>query len=193
MRVTDNIVAAHNARDLPSSAIFVRYGRKRLDASKAASRDIGGVVVADAGLTRSRQSSRARARARRWRRELGGGVRQHPGSLSDDSRARGRQRDLLGPPPGRRRQFHFFREIRFGAAAIAASVSGATGSGRMAALRLLADVAIGATMELGRSWRTLLLMMLLLRPRGAGEPPGHRQQGALKDQRFRSSFLLFIR
>ena len=54
-----------------------------------------------------------------------------------------------------------------------------------AALRLLADVAIGATMELGRSWRTLLLMMLLLRPRGAGEPPGHRQQGALKDQRFR--------
>jgi hypothetical protein len=37
-----------------------------------------------------------------------------------------------------------------------------------AALRLLADVAIGATMELGRSWRTLL-MMLLLRPRGAGE------------------------
>ncbi len=55
-----------------------------------------------------------------------------------------------------------------------------------AALRLLADVAIGATMELGRSWRTLLLMMLLLRPRGAGEPPGHRQQGALKDQRFRA-------
>ena len=54
-----------------------------------------------------------------------------------------------------------------------------------AALRLLADVAIGATMELGRSWRTLLLMMLLLRPRGAGEPRGHRQQAALKDQRFR--------
>src|SRR5208282_3402754 len=54
-----------------------------------------------------------------------------------------------------------------------------------AALRLLADVAIGATMELGRSWRTLLLMMLLLRPRGAGEVPGHRQQAALKDQRFR--------
>ena len=42
-------------------------------------------------------------------------------------------------------------------------------------------------MELGRSWRTLLLMMLLLRPRGAGEVPGHRQQAALKDQRFRSS------
>jgi hypothetical protein len=40
-------------------------------------------------------------------------------------------------------------------------------------------------MELGRSWRTLLLMMLLLRPRGAGEVPGHRQQAALKDQRFR--------
>ena len=54
-----------------------------------------------------------------------------------------------------------------------------------AALRLLADVAIGATMELGRSWRTLLLMMLLLRPHGAGEPRGHRQQAALKDQRFR--------
>ena len=51
-------------------------------------------------------------------------------SLSDDSRARGRQRDLLGPPPGRRRRFHF-RSIRFGAAAIAASVSGATGSGRL--------------------------------------------------------------
>ncbi len=44
-----------------------------------------------------------------------------------------------------------------------------------AALRLLAAVAIGATMELGRSWRTLLLMMLLLRPRGAGELQGHRQ------------------
>ena len=54
-----------------------------------------------------------------------------------------------------------------------------------AALRLLADVAIGATMELGRSWRTLLMMMLLLRPRGAGELRGHRQQAALKDQRFR--------
>jgi hypothetical protein len=55
-----------------------------------------------------------------------------------------------------------------------------------AALRLLAAVAIGATMELGRSWRTLLLMMmLLLRPRGAGELRGHRQQAALKDQRFR--------
>lgn len=53
-----------------------------------------------------------------------------------------------------------------------------------AALRLLAAVAIGATMELGRSWRTLLLM-LLLRPRGAGEPRGHRQQAALKEQRFR--------
>ena len=50
-----------------------------------------------------------------------------------------------------------------------------------AALRLLAAVAIGATMELGRSWRTLLL----LRPRGAGEVPGHRQQAALKDQLFR--------
>ena len=46
------------------------------------------------------------------------------------SRARGRQRDLLGPPQGRRRQFHF-RSIRFGAAAIAASVSGATRSGRL--------------------------------------------------------------
>ena len=54
-----------------------------------------------------------------------------------------------------------------------------------AALRLVADVAIGATMELGRSWRTLLMMMLLLRPRGAGELRGHRQQAALKDQRFR--------
>ena len=51
-------------------------------------------------------------------------------SLSIDSRARGRQRDPLGPAPGRRRRFHF-REIRFGAAAIAASVSGATGSGRL--------------------------------------------------------------
>ena len=51
-----------------------------------------------------------------------------------------------------------------------------------AALRLLADVAIGATLELGRSWRTLL-MMLLLRPRGAGELRGHRQQAALNDQR----------
>ena len=48
-----------------------------------------------------------------------------------------------------------------------------------AALRLLAAVAIGATMELGRSWRTLLLM-LLLRPRGAGEPRGHRQTGGIE-------------
>jgi hypothetical protein len=166
-----------------------------------------------------------------------------------DSRARGRQRDPLGPPqaitagaatwpppipfslnsvrgrgdrcvgqrsdplgpPGRRCGC----SIRFGAAAIAASVSGATRSGRLggaaaaqfgsgprrslrrsaerparaawAALRLLADVAIGATMELQRSWRTLLLMMLLLRPHGAGEPRGHRQQAALKDQRFREA------
>ncbi len=160
-------------------------------------------------------------------------------SLSDDSRARGRQRDLLGPPQGRRR-FHFFREIRFGAAAIAASVSGATGSGRLggaaaagrrahevdsatrwgrhlaaaadsiflekfgsgprrllrrsaerparaawAALRLLADVALGATRELGRSWRTPLMMML--RPRGAGELRGHRQQAALKLRQFRAA------
>ena len=29
------------------------------------------------------------------------------------------------------------------------------------------------------------MMMLLLRPRGAGEPRGLRQQAALKDQRFR--------
>ena len=56
--------------------------------------------------------------------------RTRSSSLSIDSRARGRQRDPLGPPPGRRRQFHF-RSIRFGAAAIAASVSGATRSGRL--------------------------------------------------------------
>ena len=220
-------------------------------------------------------------------------MRQHPGSnncvpasarsssLSDDSRARGRQRDLLGPPQGRRRRFHF-RSIRFGAAAIAASVSGATRSGRLggaaaagrrrhrgddgaralvanaadgcgrrpraarygvianrrhwkdqrfrgrvpplypidsrargrqrdlpnwgengrrrrfllaapfgsgprrslrrsaerparaawAALRLLADVAIGATMELGRSWRTPLMGAAAGRaPRGTGSSP----------------------
>ena len=50
----------------------------------------------------------------------------------------------------------------------------------------------GATMELGRSWRTLLLlmMMLLLRPHGAGELRGHRQQAALKDQRFRAGVYL---
>ena len=46
---------------------------------------------------------------------------------------------------------------------------------------------IGATMELGRSWRTLLMMMLLLRPGGAGELRGHRQQAALNGQRFRAS------
>ncbi len=33
-------------------------------------------------------------------------------------------------------------------------------------------------------------MMLLLRPRGAGEPRGHRQQAALKDQRFRECCFL---
>jgi hypothetical protein len=42
-------------------------------------------------------------------------------------------------------------------------------------------------MELGRSWRTLLLMMLLLRPPAARcEVRGHRQQAALKDQRYRA-------
>jgi len=56
--------------------------------------------------------------------------RARSSSLSIDSRARGRQRDPLGPPSGRRRRFHF-RSIRFGAAAIAASVSGATRSGRL--------------------------------------------------------------
>ena len=49
-----------------------------------------------------------------------------------------------------------------------------------AALRLLADVAIGATMELGRSWRTLLMVMLLLRPHGAGDLRGHRQTGGIE-------------
>ena len=38
-------------------------------------------------------------------------------------------------------------------------------------------------MELGRSWRTLLLLMLLLRPRGAGELRGHRRGAALNVQR----------
>ena len=52
-----------------------------------------------------------------------------------------------------------------------------------AALRLLADVAIGATMELGRSWRRMLMMWC--GAGGAGELRGHRQQAALKDQRFR--------
>ena len=47
-----------------------------------------------------------------------------------------------------------------------------------AALRLLA--AVGATMELGRSWRTLLLMMLQLRPHGAGDLRGHRQTGGIE-------------
>jgi len=49
-----------------------------------------------------------------------------------------------------------------------------------AALRLLADVAIGATMELGRSWRTLLMVMLLLRPHGAREVRRHRQTGGIE-------------
>ena len=77
------------------------------------------------------------------------------------------------------------REIRFGAGRSLRRSAERPARAAWAALRLLADVAIGATMELGRSWRTLLLMMLLLRPRGAGELPGHRQQAALKDQRFR--------
>ena len=42
------------------------------------------------------------------------------------------------------------------------------------------------TMELGRSGRTLM-MMLLLRPPAAqrGQLPGHRKQAPLKDQQFR--------
>jgi hypothetical protein len=59
-----------------------------------------------------------------------GSIYARSSSLSIDSRARGRERDPLGPPPARRRRFHF-RSIRFGAAAIAASVSGATRSGRL--------------------------------------------------------------
>ncbi len=55
-------------------------------------------------------------------------------------------------------------------AAVADSIFAQFGSGPRRSL--LAAVAIGATMELGRSWRTLLLMMLLLRPRGAGELRG---------------------
>ena len=88
-----------------------------------------------------------------------------------------------GRHKARRRQFHLFK---FGSGPRRSLRRSAERPARAAwaALRLLADVAIGATMELGRSWRTLL-MMLLLRPRGAGEVPGHRQQAALKDQRFR--------
>ena len=98
-------------------------------------------------------------------------------SLSIDLRARGRQRDPLGPPQARRRRFHF-RSIRFGAAAIAASVSGATGSGRLGgAGQLLADVAIGASDGAPGACGD----------RRRGELRGHRQQAALKEQRFRDA------
>ena len=50
---------------------------------------------------------------------------------------------------------------------------------------LFRDIPIpGRTMELGRSGRTLPMMMVC-GGRGAGELRGHRQQAALKDQRFR--------
>ena len=73
-----------------------------------------------------------------------GGARSS--SLSIDSRTRRRQRDPLGPPPGRRRRFHF-RSIRFAAAAIAASVGGATRSGRLGGA-----AAAGRRSPSGRRW-----------------------------------------
>ena len=69
-------------------------------------------------------------------------------------------------------------------AAAADSILEKFGSGPRRSLRMLADVAIGATMELGRSWRTLQLMMCCC-GRRRRRATGHRQQGALKDQRFR--------
>ena len=98
------------------------------------------------------------------------------------SRARGRQRDPLGPPPGRRRRFHF-REIRFGAAAIAASVSGATRSGRLGGA-----AAAGRRRHRGDDGARALVANAAdgaAAAGGAGELRGHRQQAALKDQRFR--------
>ena len=70
-----------------------------------------------------------------------------------DSRARGRQRDPLGPP-----QPNSILE-KFGSGPRRSLRRSAERPARAAwaALRLLADVAIGATMELGRSWRTLLM------------------------------------
>ena len=54
-----------------------------------------------------------------------------------------------------------------------------------AALRLLADVAIGATMELGARGERCCELMMGAAAAARGEERGHRQQGALKDQRFR--------
>ena len=63
-----------------------------------------------------------------------------------DLSAVGQQRDPLAPPAGRRRRFHF-RSIRFGAAAIAASVGGATRSGRLGGA-----AAAGRRSPSGRRW-----------------------------------------
>jgi len=52
--------------------------------------------------------------------------------------------------------------------------------------RHLAVVAIGATMELGRSWRTLLMMMLLRPPAARFSYRVIAKQAALNDQRFRA-------
>ena len=134
-----------------SRATRWRRGRRGAAAGRRRNFVLADSVLAEFGcgrtmeLGRSRRSIMRPPRRRRGageRRPRGTGVIANPrhrkisaigarsSSLSDDSRARGRQRDLLGPPPGRRRRFHF-RSIRFGAAAIAASVSGATRSGRL--------------------------------------------------------------
>ncbi len=55
-------------------------------------------------------------------------------------------------------------------AAVADSIFAQFGSGPRRSLRLLADVAIGATMELGRSWRTPLMGAAA----GRAAPASHR-------------------
>ena len=89
----------------------------------------------------------------------------------NDAHPRRRYPDRMGPPPGRRRQFHF-RSIQFGAAAIAAAVGGATRSGRLGGA-----AAAGRRSPSGRRWSS--------GARGDRRATGSSPTGALKDQRFR--------
>ena len=146
----------------PARAAWAAVGRRRR------------FVLAESGWGRTLELGRSRRTMMRPpRRELGGGVRRHPG-FNNCVEGLTASLALRSARPWR-------------AMACEIDLQGArTAPAARAALRLLAAVAIGATMELGRSWRTLLLMMLLLRPPAARcEVRGHRQQAALKDQRFR--------